>query len=223
MKKFYTTLLIAILSLGLAFGQQVNLAFGSKGVIGIPDSVTFGQKLDVSFYLVNMGPDTINQEVLIRYAVDTVDFPSEYEIVASSGPVANWLPGDSMYFAFEDTVDRPAFVAGDNVTIVWPTTIISSPGNIEFYNEDVIVSDIQAIGINELDFEVNIFPNPSSDRINIGTEESISWTLYNMNGQVIKQGTEKQFSITDLPKGYYHLEILRSKDQTRGAYRIMRK
>lgn len=59
--------------------------------------------------------------------------------------------------------------------------------------------------------EISIYPNPTSDSINIlyqgrGTIES--YTLYDSHGQVIQfGGIKNNISVKDLPNGVYHLEL----------------
>lgn len=63
----------------------------------------------------------------------------------------------------------------------------------------------------EEDFEISVFPNPTSDRINIshqGTEQITSYQLLNSNGQIIKSGSlDHDISVQGIASGLYHLKL----------------
>lgn len=59
---------------------------------------------------------------------------------------------------------------------------------------------------------INLYPNPASHEINLEYPESLSWQLYDNQGQMLKNGKEHQIDIANLPNGVY---ILRLKIQNR--------
>lgn len=52
---------------------------------------------------------------------------------------------------------------------------------------------------------ITIYPNPSSDRINIETEQPLQYLMYNLFGQVVASGisTNQQINIQELPNASY--------------------
>ena len=57
--------------------------------------------------------------------------------------------------------------------------------------------------------EYSVFPNPTSDIINIETKGKLSSSiLYNMTGQKVLSTNEKQLNISSLPKGTYVLKTI---------------
>ncbi|MEO1218045.1 MAG: T9SS type A sorting domain-containing protein [Bacteroidota bacterium] len=58
---------------------------------------------------------------------------------------------------------------------------------------------------NSPDFRV--FPNPAQKVLSIETEESISSSLYSMDGALLLEGKGKKLEVNSLPPGYYFLKI----------------
>ena len=87
------------------------------------------------------------------------------------------------------------------------------------------------LGINDIAFEdaqISIYPNPTIDRININTNKSISYSIYNILGQSVKlagelnAGTQKSISLSHLPDGIY---ILKAQDDNKNtkSFKIIKK
>ena len=60
--------------------------------------------------------------------------------------------------------------------------------------------------------EITIFPNPTSNRINIvnaGSDSIIAYNLVNNLGEILTTGTmAEELSVRDIPLGIYHLELI---------------
>jgi len=74
-------------------------------------------------------------------------------------------------------------------------------GSNNTYNFDGIAYD-----------EITIFPNPTSNRINIvnaGSDSIIAYNLVNNLGEILTTGTmAEELSVRDIPLGIYHLELI---------------
>lgn len=56
--------------------------------------------------------------------------------------------------------------------------------------------------------QISIYPNPSSDFVNIETKEAIiNVNIINTQGKVIKTSSEKTIQISDLPSSIYFIEV----------------
>ena len=65
--------------------------------------------------------------------------------------------------------------------------------------------------------KVNVYPNPTTDRITIFSSENVSISqvyIYNQLGQLVLQSSEKDIDVSLLPKGLYLLKI-EGKDRIR--------
>lgn len=89
---------------------------------------------------------------------------------------------------------------------------------------DLIVESKEILPV---DWEVNIYPNPTTERIRIAlpNEESTSAELYNSNGQLLfRQAvleTDQELDLGAYPAGTY---LLRLQDQTgrQGTFRVLK-
>lgn len=65
---------------------------------------------------------------------------------------------------------------------------------------------------------IDVFPNPTSDYIEISgipqDEQMLKYTLYNINGQIVKNGVldqyNKRIDVSQIPKGTYALQVTNS-------------
>ncbi len=56
--------------------------------------------------------------------------------------------------------------------------------------------------------EIEIFPNPASDYLNISGFEGLNYQLFNTHGALIQSGTcNSRINVSDLPKGIYYLRV----------------
>jgi len=55
---------------------------------------------------------------------------------------------------------------------------------------------------------ISVYPNPSSDIVNIETKENIvSINIYNTEGKVVRTSSENQIQVSDLPSSVYVIEV----------------
>lgn len=71
------------------------------------------------------------------------------------------------------------------------------------------------------DINISVFPNPSTDRISVDSDETISgYSIYDMNGnQLVSEILQKDIDISFLPSSVYILE-LRKNDGTKKTTKI---
>ena len=76
-------------------------------------------------------------------------------------------------------------------------------------DEDCDGVDIVATNESKIALKLNIYPNPSSDRVNITCENCVpsQYNLFDINGKSVQQGTTNNISIANLQSGMYLLRI----------------
>ena len=88
--------------------------------------------------------------------------------------------------------------------------------NFEFDNDgsgfivdNIIIKDMDQLAVNDINkTQVNIFPNPSSDFINITSDEEIrSIKIYDIKGSLIKSDKTSKVDVSAFPKGNYIISI----------------
>ncbi|KFC23440.1 T9SS type A sorting domain-containing protein [Epilithonimonas lactis] len=97
--------------------------------------------------------------------------------------------------------------------------------NFEFDNynsgyivDNIIIKDMDQLAVNDINkTKISIFPNPSSDFINIKFDEEIrSIKIYDIKGSLIKSDNTPKIDISAFPKGNYMVSIeTKSRVETR--------
>jgi len=88
--------------------------------------------------------------------------------------------------------------------------------------------DAQYQGIDELTVSVAVYPNPTMDNVTIECDQpaSLSYTLYNANGQMLSHGNYKggqqTIDLQKLPAGSYMLHVASSDKSQMNIYKIIK-
>ncbi len=95
---------------------------------------------------------------------------------------------------------------------------------------EVIRTDVLAVEDNQINLELSVFPNPTTDFVNIsltGVNSGYSVNLYSITGQVVKRetytGQENRLQVSDLTNGIYLLEVIDENTNTRTVRRIIKR
>jgi hypothetical protein len=145
-------------------------------------------------------------------------YPDDYLVLVSTT--------DMDISSFTDTI---GYIIGEDAT--WTTRQVDL--SEELYNDSIIyiafvnvtedgfklyLDDIKVIKddpsmVHELDNNaiISVYPNPTSDIINIESDEKFNYIkLSNLNGQIITSTENNQINLQDYPKGIYFLDIVYS-------------
>ena len=102
------------------------------------------------------------------------------------------------------------------------SALSTNEGFHQLFNEEVNtpVSELK------LSQEILLFPNPTSDQLNIQTEtqEELHFKLFNSKGQLKKSGMlnrSGQLEVEHLPEGHYHLLLTNNKKE-QGLYTFVK-
>ncbi|MCC6372134.1 MAG: T9SS type A sorting domain-containing protein [Bacteroidia bacterium] len=120
-------------------------------------------------------------------------------LTATGGIAYFWTPGGN---AFSITVSP-------TVTTTYSVNGLGSSGcsGSAVFTQSVTVCD----GLNQLTDKANtlsVFPNPASSNITLQTQDAIeSVCVFNAQGALLKTETQKTFSVDDLSKGIYFIQI----------------
>jgi hypothetical protein len=66
---------------------------------------------------------------------------------------------------------------------------------------------VNVFDIVQQDLTLNVFPNPTSNFINLESTETLPWELFDYQGRLIKSGQELIFNIQDFKNGLYFLKV----------------
>ncbi len=118
------------------------------------------------------------------------------------------------------TVEKYKIIGGGHT---WP----GSPYIIGVTNKDFSASEKiwlffrkyklnQFVGLNESENvnSINIFPNPATSAVSIEGENISLVMIYDVNGKLIAQSTQKQIDISTLSKGVYSVVIVSEKNRS---------
>jgi hypothetical protein len=114
-------------------------------------------------------------------------------------------------------------------TIGEPVTITVSNGSNDltqgFHQTNVVITNIEDLDANIL---VNIFPNPTSDFVNLSVEkfEGLTLQIYDTAGKLVEQTELNQsltsFRVSHYADGTYLLTLTYNKDKKIKSYKIIK-
>jgi hypothetical protein len=93
-------------------------------------------------------------------------------------------------------------------------------------DKSIVASDCSStlsVGGNDLQ-NLNIYPNPATDYVNITTPDVVDYVIYDNMGRRVKQGTlsnDKAIYISDLKPGMYFVSIA-TKQQMQGTFKLIK-
>ena len=95
---------------------------------------------------------------------------------------------------------------------------------------EVIRTDVLAVADNQINLELSVYPNPTTDFVNIsltGINTGYAVNLYSITGQIVKSQTytaqENRLQVSDLTNGVYVLEVIDENSNTRTVRRIIKR
>jgi hypothetical protein len=202
-----------------AFINHNNTADGQiSELISEPMDLTNISNLDLSFDFAYAKKDAGNQDKL--YILTSADCGANWQVRKTlSASALNTASG------IVTTDFNPVTDAEWNSTIV--TTIGSnfwtnqfqimfryeSKGGNNIYIDNINLFDPAHLSISENNNSFRIYPNPSSDLINLNCNATgkLNYNIYNATGQLVKQGSilnNGNISVSDLSYGMYSVEII---------------
>lgn len=109
----------------------------------------------------------------------------------------------------------------DNLDFLTEYTIILSGGVIENYYDIEIIDDItftftteNETSIVENNNEINIFPNPAKDLLNIENAENAEIQIYNIIGELIISTKQTSIDVSALSTGTYIVKVISENNTT---------
>ena len=105
-----------------AQNSSINISFGQNG-ISIPDTVTMGDSIWFSCWVVNSGEDVLAENILLKAArYDASLGLVSNRTIGGQGP--NFMyPDDSIQFVpgfLFEVVTNQNYLIGDNIVVIWP-------------------------------------------------------------------------------------------------------
>ena len=200
------------------YGQDVSY-FENTGTASSP---SFAAEVADPFGIVVPGTHFYN-----RIAIADIDNDGDYDIMSGSGYM-----GDLTFFENIGSASTPNFTSsvvnpfGISLTNEEATTCsfgdIDNDGDLDILTQnqtqisgaerkrDFIIfenTSPSTASISEINADINTYPNPVEDVLNISVDENSSLSLLNVNGEEVKtfdvKAGNNQFDISDLPSGVY--------------------
>ena len=91
----------------------------------------------------------------------------------------------------------------------------SSTGGVTFNKTASLNLSVESYEVAEL----NVYPNPATDYVILEGFEDGQWGLINAMGQVVRKGSEKEFSVSDLKNGLYFLNYI--SEESAGSQHLL--
>lgn len=204
-------------------------SFGGKGTMYIDDIGIWG---------IDNTPETISNFSSIQSEENTISLPAGiydvslnvwiaenttiskfYTIVKkpwinlgwdlSTASKGNWLTLSQTMEVSEDISESPFMIQLSNLAE-------HGGGKGSFYVDDIYFNYRHGLNTSSpLDFEYNIYPNPTSHLLKIEAEEQVDFVLYSTSGKVVLQSSQKntqhQVKVSNQKAGMYLLQLKSAK------------
>ena len=149
-------------------GQGISVTFGANG-IQFPDTISLGDTVYYSCWVVNSGDDVLAENILLETAnYSQSQGLTNVRTIGGQGP--NFIfPNDSIHFSpgfLYEIVTQQNYLLGDNIVVIWPK--VSSPINQSTQHEykNVYVKGSAIISsVVDLSDKLQFFPSPANNKI----------------------------------------------------------
>lgn len=156
-------------------GQSILLSFGENG-INIPDTVTMGDTIWFSCWVVNTGNGVISDNVLIQAGrYNQTQGLTNVRAIGAQGP--NVIsPGDSLEFVpgfLYEVVTQQHYLIGDNIVVIWPK--VSSPvtqTTQHIYHDLFVIGSLSSVD-QEITNKLQFYPQPANSQITFESSKNI--------------------------------------------------
>lgn len=215
-KAFILTFIFSLSIIASNAQNSINLRFGQNG-INIPDTVTIGDSIWFSCWVVNGGEDVLAENVLIKAArYDASLGLVSNRTIGGQGP--NFIyPNDSIQFVpafLFEVVTNQNYLIGDNIVVIWPKADIpNSIGQTNQYvykNVHVLSNAMSSFAEQSENRTGQFYPQPANDRIFFNSSDQITAVkIFNILGKevVAFDNLKSSISIAEFPQGVYFLKI----------------
>jgi len=199
-----------------AQNSSINISFGQNG-ISIPDTVTMGDSIWFSCWVVNSGDDVLAENILLKAARDDPSLGLvSNRTIGGQGP--NFMyPDDSIQFVpgfLFEVVTNQNYLIGDNIVVIWPRAdvpnTISQTSQYIYSNLHVLSNSISSIS--EKTSKAHYFyPQPAKDRIYFNSSSDLitAVKIFNILGREVASYnvSASPIAISHLPQGVYLLKM----------------
>jgi hypothetical protein len=215
-KALILSLILHLSTLGLSAQHSIDLGFG-QNAINIPDTVTIGDSIWFSCWVVNNGEDVLAENVLIKAARYDVNLGLvSNRTIGGQGP--NFIyPNDSIQFVpgfLFEVVTNQNYLIGDNIVVIWPKADVpNSIGQTNQYvykNLHVLSNAMSSISEQKVNGANYFYPQPAKDKVFFKASDQITAAkIFNILGKEVAvfNNLTSSISIAELPQGLYLLKM----------------
>lgn len=217
MLKIYS-LLLALSCATASFSQGYDLELSLVNPVSA-STVASSAAVPVEFSLTNNGPTTIpaGDTLLFAYFNGTSAYfglDNTPNGVSGSILAADLTSGSSISFG-SLSFDLSAFATGDTVNVFCfgvGSAALSAAGDMnesDFTNNADFFFVGTTSGLNELETEVVVYPNPTTEILNVETTETVrSIVVFGLNGQIVSEiENSNSINVSALKAGNYIYKI----------------
>jgi hypothetical protein len=183
-KIIFSLFLLASISVN---GQGISVTFGANG-IQFPDTISLGDTVYYSCWVVNSGDDVLAENILLETAnYSQSQGLTNVRTIGGQGP--NFIfPNDSIQFSpgfLYEIVTQQNYLLGDNIVVIWPK--VSSPINQSTQHEykNVYVQGPSIISsVVDLSDKLQFFPSPANNQISFdGVKNICEIQIFDLQGR----------------------------------------
>ena len=159
-----------------ANGQGISLSFGANSV-NLPDTVTIGDTIYFSCYIVNAGDDVVAENILIKAAsYSQTQGLTNTRTIGGQGP--NFIfPGDSIQFVpgfLYEVVTQQNYLIGDNIVVIWSKVSAPVSQSTQYVYENMFVKGQAMVSfVSEITNKLKFYPQPANNQISFESSKNV--------------------------------------------------
>jgi hypothetical protein len=129
----------------------------------------------VVFYIDNFSSELYVNGTLVDSAAHSVPF----DYMAGKDIILGGSNESPFYFPFKGNMDNIRF---------YNRKLTAAEINLLYLNEGMCSPDVTAISVHDPGADVMLYPNPTNGKIYLNSKKSCSFTIYDLNGKILRDG-----------------------------------
>tara|TARA_B100000767_G_C19765639_1_gene537356 strand:- start:171 stop:860 length:690 start_codon:yes stop_codon:yes gene_type:complete len=194
-------------------GQSISVTFGANG-IQLPDTISVGDTVYYSCWVVNSGGNILNDNISLKTA-NYSQFNGLTNERSLGCLASNFIyPNDSIQFIegfIYEVVTQQNFLLGDNIVVIWPKVLSPLSQSTQYEYKNIYVQGPSMISsVLDISDQLKLFPIPADNEVIFdGDKNVIKAQIFNVLGKELDTYfiENNMLNTTNFKNGIYLMNI----------------